>query len=409
MKKRYFKKSTVFILLFIISLTTISGCTQKEKEVFTEPEPLTSEEKLEDFEYMYSIIKENYPFLKVNERLNGINWLENKDKYIEEIKKADTDDEFLYTLDNILADLNNGHTHVLEKQQFGFFYDTYTSHRINKPWKKVLKDKKVLERYGYNKNELKNKTDSGFYNNPNPVFEKDIVIPNEVAYLKIEQMDRTRVEKDNEKIREFYNEIKNYDKLIIDIRGNSGGSDNYWENNVILPLVKKTLSTDNYIFSRGEHCKPFHKTRRYKIKPIDKLDKTILNKMPEEVESDFQRYYILNRTFSPRKPIDFKGKIYLLVDEVVYSSAESFASFAKDSGFATLVGETTGGDGIGIDPILFSLPNSGVVIRYSSLLVLNGNFTINEEVKTTPHIIIENPEIRSDYKYDQCIQAVIKD
>lgn len=409
MKKRYFKKSTVFILLFIISLTTISGCTQKEKEVFTEPEPLTSEEKLEDFEYMYSIIKENYPFLKVNERLNGIKWLENKDKYIEEIKKADTDDEFLYTLDNILADLNNGHTHVLEKQQFGFFYDTYTSHRINKPWKKVLKDKKVLERYGYNKNELKNKTDSGFYNNPNPVFEKDIVIPNEVAYLKIEQMDRTRVEKDNEKIREFYNEIKNYDKLIIDIRGNSGGSDNYWENNVILPLVKKTLSTDNYIFSRGEHCKPFHKTRRYKIKPIDKLDKTILNKMPEEVESDFQRYYILNRTFRPRKPIDFKGKIYLLVDEVVYSSAESFASFAKDSGFATLVGETTGGDGIGIDPILFSLPNSGVVIRYSSLLVLNGNFTINEEVKTTPHIIVENPEIRSDYKYDQCIQAVIKD
>src|SRR5699024_10468709 len=247
----------------------------------------------------------------------------NKNNYINQIKKADTDDEFIYTLDNILSDLNNGHTHVIDKNNFDFFYITYTSHRITKPWAKVLQDKKVLKRYTYNKSQLKDIKDSGVHNNPEPAFEKNIIIPDEVAYLRIGQMDSTRAEKDNEEIRKFYNEIKSYDKLIIDIRDNSGGDDYYWINNVILPLAKKQLSTNNYVFSRGKYCKPLHKAKGLKMKPIKELDKDILNKMPKEIKSDFQEYYIANKTFEPYKAIDFKGKIYLLVDGVVYSSAES--------------------------------------------------------------------------------------
>ncbi|MCG4564301.1 S41 family peptidase [Anaerosalibacter bizertensis] len=93
---------------------------------------------------------------------------------------------------------------------------------------------------------------------------------------------------------------------------------------------------------------------------------------------------------------------------MVYSAAEGFASFAKASGFATLVGERTGGDGIGIDPLFFSLPNSGLVVAFSSLLCLNPDYTINEEVQTTPDIEV-NPMPHPDYRYDECIQTVIKD
>ena len=43
---------------------------------------LTQKEKLDDFEYMYTILKENYPFFEVNKRVNGLDWLSNKDEYI---------------------------------------------------------------------------------------------------------------------------------------------------------------------------------------------------------------------------------------------------------------------------------------------------------------------------------------
>lgn len=44
----------------------------------------------------------------------------------------------------------------------------------------------------------------------------------------------------------------------------------------------------------------------------------------------------------------------------VYSASESFAVFCQETGFATLVGSPTGGDGIGaLDPVFLQLPNSG--------------------------------------------------
>ena len=39
------------------------------------------------------------------------------------------------------------------------------------------------------------------------------------------------------------------------------------------------------------------------------------------------------------------------------------ANFLKQSKAATIVGGVSGGDGIGSDPVLFALPNSGIVIR----------------------------------------------
>ncbi|MNC71025.1 hypothetical protein D3C75_1218980 [compost metagenome] len=62
------------------------------------------------------------------------------------------------------------------------------------------------------------------------------------------------------------------------------------------------------------------------------------------------------------------------------------AVFAKSSGFATVVGERTGGDGLGIEPILAVLPNSKVVFSFSLEMGLVADGSCNEEVKTTPDI-----------------------
>ena len=61
----------------------------------------------------------------------------------------------------------------------------------------------------------------------------------------------------------------------------------------------------------------------------------------------------------------------------------------KINRLATLVGTTTGGDGIIADPALMLLPNSGIIIRFSSCMGLNPDGTANEEYHTTPDIYVE--------------------
>lgn len=80
----------------------------------------------------------------------------------------------------------------------------------------------------------------------------------------------------------------------------------------------------------------------------------------------------------------YSGNIYLLVDRGVFSSSEGFAIFCKDSGWAKVVGnENTGGDGVGIDPIVFKLPNSGLAVRSTAEKGLNKDGSSNLENGTS--------------------------
>lgn len=74
---------------------------------------------------------------------------------------------------------------------------------------------------------------------------------------------------------------------------------------------------------------------------------------------------------------------------MVFSASESFAAFAKETNWATLVGIPTGGAGISITPVFFTLPNSKLVIRMPVALGLNPDGSVNKEKKTTPHLFIE--------------------
>ncbi|MEY8304629.1 S41 family peptidase [Anaerosalibacter bizertensis] len=406
-KKRLLNKSFLLIIICILISTTILGCSTGKESMSTSNRELTMKEKLEDFEYMYKILEENYPFFKVNERVNGVDWLGNKDEYIEKIKQTKNDEEFAEKLNEILSELNNGHTHLLSREGYLINYKIF--YEDKNPWIKILDDNKVKARYNLTKEDIKLLEDGVYFEDMESAFKTDIIVPNEVAYIRLNRMDGFRVEEDEEEILKFLKEVKNYPKLIIDIRGNGGGNPNYWEFNIVQPLIKEPLSVSYYMFARGsEYSKEFYKARSLKLKAVSKLDGNLVKQFPEEVKSDFKYYTIFNEKIKPKNTIGFNGKVYLLVDKDVFSAAEQFASFSKETEFATLVGEKTGGDGITENPIFFSLPNSGLVISFASVLGLNPDYTINEEVQTTPHIKV-NPIPHPDYRYDECIQTVIDD
>jgi C-terminal processing protease CtpA/Prc len=94
--------------------------------------------------------------------------------------------------------------------------------------------------------------------------------------------------------------------------------------------------------------------------PISGIKDEQLPNLPSEALKMFKTYSKNTDVIIPQESVGFKGKIYLLVDSSVYSASEGLAAFAKGTGFAKVVGSRTGGDGLGMDPLVVALPNSGM-------------------------------------------------
>lgn len=240
---------------------------------------------------------------------------------------------------------------------------------------------------------------------PEKLYDTAIIEKDKLAYIKVGSFSSFYVDKDRAGIYKFFEEVKDYSNLVIDIRGNGGGSENYYTQNLVPPLIDKKLEASYYmVFRDGEYIKPFLMSRGIFGKPIHAIPEGL--KYPAEIESGFSSFVTSFKEVSPRNPVGFKGKIYLLVDDYVYSSAESLAAFAKATGFATIVGTRTGGDGIGIDPGIFALPNSGLIVRFPLEMGLNPDGTSSEEIRTDPDVYAE--QTYDDYiKYNEYKGGII--
>ena len=106
--------------------------------------------------------------------------------------------------------------------------------------------------------------------------------------------------------------------------------------------------------------------------------------------------------------IKFKGKIYLLVDRGVYSAKQNqWHLFQKESGFATLIGERTGGDGIAENPRIVALDKTGYMMRYSYSLGTTESGSVNELEQTTPDVVCD-PDASGALIDQPCIQEVLR-
>lgn len=147
------------------------------------------------------------------------------------------------------------------------------------------------------------------------------------------------------------------------------------------------------------------------MKGVKSVDEKLISKFPninKDVLENF-KYYTKNvNVVEPKDSINFNGKVYLLVNHKVYSSSESFASFCKATKFATIIGEKTGGDGLGITPAMNVLPNSGILFCYPIVMGVDFQGRCNDEYKTQPDINIKEASRGEGFQMDNCIDEVIK-
>lgn len=402
--------------------------------------PLTTGQKLEDFEYLYTMLEQNFPYFEVKRRQYGMDWLARKQEFSSMVAETRSDAEFYQVLSRMLMLLQNGHTNLIKP---GAAYEDYRKiYGGNTPWSQIYNDSRVKKAYAYWATVLEEhekfmlpiafKYIEGEYcawSNPvdpeaspedygipmgsrlievdgvsvddyiatlmehyildydrirgkpkvnalviyseNPVRlgletpagdrleltleparyvqadNDDGTLPDllfstlkdeeaGMAYLKLPSFSALYVEKDGPVIRAFLEEIRDYRSLIIDIRGNGGGSTNYWERNIVAPLIDKPLEMKCYVLFRDStYLKPFlkHKmhNRYYQLKSMDSLNAG--SHGPEYYFADGKgKFSEIIYGVKPDNPVGFKGRIFLLVDDYVYSSSESFAAFARVMG-----------------------------------------------------------------------------
>lgn len=367
----------------------------------------STEERLEDFEYLVSVLQENYPFFGVAQRTHRIDWLGNIDSYAKRIENSTNDVHFIDEMYKIMRECAAGHTEPIVPGLPPIFLNIYQGlvdeHSHLQAWVDVLNSPSVIANDPYwvqvmeevqgpqYLEMLKQRAsiESGLHT--------EILSANgiDVPYIRVSSFWSDNVSQDKEPLYQFLQEVKDYPHLVIDIRGNTGGSDLYWLQNIVQPLVTesltaKSLTTTHYtVYKGGDLLHNFFPS--LELQEISHLPAE-LSPPPEVADFAFFQKAVRTIHADPEHTLDYKGHIYLLVDNRVASAADAFSAFAKSTGWAMVIGTRTRGDGLAGDPVIFVLPNSGLLFRFDIGMTLTPAGHARYERGTTPDVIVYNED-----------------
>ncbi|MFD1177641.1 S41 family peptidase [Paenibacillus puldeungensis] len=390
---------------------------------------LSNKQMQEDYEYLWKTLRESYPFLGVAKR-SGIDVDAVYKKYQSQVAATKDDLTFVNTVANAVENLQGlGHLSLfMSSGTYSYLLSTYGELQQSMPqlkaWYAALSNPKTLDAYtklagleakviDVQKAQALGNPQSG--NAQTPVSQGQtpaenittkILTPDKIAYVKINSFGNEYIEKDGKILSDFYSKISGYDHLIIDITDNGGGNEEYWFDHIVAPNISKDLTQKQYnLFNVSANNKPYLAAADFlkDAKPVAELPD--FPKMAKEDLKGLSSFTVNEKVMKPSgEKKAFNGKIWVLVNQNVYSSSEAFAMFCKSTGFATLVGTPTGGDGGGIDPAYVVLPNSGMVVRYSMLYGINPDGTNNEEYGTQPDFVSPTGESALDTCLKQIAQ-----
>lgn len=362
---------------------------------------LTQEQRLEDYDYMVKTLKDSYLCLGLRDR-------ENPDRTAEEIfqhyrsmiEESDSDDAFYTAVNSTLWTLGSyGHLWIIEPESYFEMLDWCKTQDTSgrERWKELIEASE--EQYVRLKAYLDALGEDGGGSQGGGEEEArenlhTLLLPEEgVAYLKVDSFLSDYdpdYQKEAQAIWDFYNAAGDCTDLIIDLTDNSGGNEGYWQDLLVSPLTDQPLSCTNYaLLADSENNRPYidNVFTPEELHPISELpDLPKLNREGLEAATHFVDSTLRVEPAAERAA--FHGRVWLLVGPMVYSASESFSVFCQATGFATLVGTQTGGDGIGaLDPVMMRLPHSGVLIQYTMMYGLNPDGSSSEEAGTTPDIL----------------------
>ncbi len=390
---------------------------------------LTDEEKLEDFDYMYQTLKENYSYLELIKRAEGVDMDQEYETYRAKVESTETDMQFFVLIQQFIDKAaGTAHLDLLIPGLYDWLAGAY-----------LLEDgipEEELPRLRLLAKEYNNEASTATYDAISDVFQETMdrvaahnaalaaeaadpdpenavadpldgllaeegetenlkfgILSEEspkIAYIQINSFDMSFYEEDKSTLEGLYKAYEDFDHVIFDLTLNGGGGMTYFNDLMAAPNIDRTLSTNiYYLVKDGSLNRRIMDLSSYR--PVSDLPE--LPRMNQEDLKELDLFLPDTYTVEPSGSGKMlKGRLWMLVNENVYSSSEYAAMFTKATGFATLVGRVTGGDGIGEDPIPIVMKNSGLIVRYSPVYGVTPDGAGSQEYGTEPDIMAADGE-----------------
>lgn len=173
---------------------------------------------------------------------------------------------------------------------------------------------------------------------------------NDISYISISSFSAAAAEELKEKVT-IAGQCKN---VIIDLRGNTGGVSRAEINSLFVPLL-----TDNITFENTFNFDVNESTKHITPKIADS-DSVITEVIEIDGDKGFfsEKYNVIGKS-------EMEHNLFILIDYNTISAGDEAASFVKQYGLGTLIGNNTAGEGRTGSYLTAVLPNSRLVFNYN--------------------------------------------
>lgn len=373
-----------FVIFIIVSLTAHLAHPR-----------LTREEFLYDFDYLVTVLEENFPSLGIIYNRNGVDLPKIAQRLRSQLTDGSVSIDFVSFWSMLRDDFFDpawpvGHLWLVSDAERRWLISEYEG---STTWGAVPHFWPILNNPPSHPSYSRLLASTRMRPLPTGANLTTRILEEHIAYLRVNLLPGGTISPtDRQILINFYQSIADFEHLVIDMRGNPGGSQYYFHVNIAAPLITEPLHARFYhFFKGGDHTVAFMQTAfasqgRSTVLQAQPVEFSI-NEASTIFENEFDLdhindylsrmcYYFVEIISVHPSWADivspFNGKIWMLIDGGMTSASQVIASFYKEVGFATLVGETTAGSVASPwHSNYFTLPNTGIIIRYDPTLVLD--------------------------------------